>query len=624
MSAIPIELPVKASEAAALADLIFQQLEGRPLNDEVRLRLQGRLGVLGLTSIHPYFGSLQQDPVHSSSYFLAVDAVSGGVRRPLLLRMALSSAPASALFPESILIGRMRPGGGREVVVNAIPFSSTDHANIRKFAEEVDRAFLPRPQAALPAIAAGNRHPEISLPAAFDAFRTISKTLGVNMASTVQLSASREMATAAALEIRDGEDPLAPGHTRVSVDHLYHAGIWAAIRSGWREGYAAEVDHLIVSGSTAEEMNASIAAVRELIDAAAGFAKFTIDTSRLFQIQADVRSVEHWNVNEISEIYQQALEPEDREQLESSFAVPLVVGARTYDFTREEIRRLAVKFGQSLLLTEQLYDFIQSAKAGQKSWKHFDFEPSIDEAETLTTPREMIFYLSWLKARGRPAQLIAPNLGFRRSQPYPESLAELSRYAEYSSWPELLPRVKNEFAGDAVAELSDRLEELAGIARHFNATLSIHHGSGKQAHVIQQIGRTTGGRVNYKISGELQLQLFDVLSEESPRSPWRLLYERMVARCMEFAARGAFPGGAHLPEEKADSYLGDPDRGRTDGNLFLIFWLGYVVGSRDVNCPDGDTRFFKEKLDGLPFDLVKEVRRRNTRYIVWLAENLRS
>ena len=61
-----------------------------------------------------------------------------------------------------------------------------------------------------------------------------------------------------------------------------------------------------------------------------------------------------------------------------------------------------------------------------------------------------------------------------------------------------------------------------------------------------------------------------------------------------------------------------------DGNLFLVFWLGNIVGSRDVKSPDGDRRFFKEKLDELPPDLVAEVQRRNTRYIVWLAERLRA
>ncbi len=68
---------------------------------------------------------------------------------------------------------------------------------------------------------------------------------------------------------------------------------------------------------------------------------------------------------------------------------------------------------------------------------------------------------------------------------------------------------------------------------------------------------------------------------------------------------------------------GDCRRGRVDGNLFLVFWLGNVVGSRDFHSPDGDHRFFKEKLDELPSNLIRSVRERNTDYVVWLASHLR-
>ncbi len=175
-STIPFELPLKASESAALAELVFQQLEGRAIDDEQRNRLVSRAAPLKLESIRPHFGSLQQDPVHTSTYYLAVDAISAsGQARSLLLRLAMASSPSSGFFPNAILIGRMRPGGGREVVVNAIPFDSTDSEAILTFAQHVDPAFLPRPQGAQPAVAVGNRHPEISLPAAFDAFRRLLK-----------------------------------------------------------------------------------------------------------------------------------------------------------------------------------------------------------------------------------------------------------------------------------------------------------------------------------------------------------------------------------------------------------------------------------------------------------------
>src|SRR5579863_1974033 len=97
----------------------------------------------------------------------------------------------------------------------------------------------------------------------------------------------------------------------------------------------------------------------------------------------------------------------------------------------------------------------------------------------------------------------------------------------------------------------------------------------------------------------------------------------MCDRTNEFAAKGAFGAESELAAQYQDKYLGDSERGRVEGNLFRVFWLGKVVGSRDVHSPDRDRRFFKETLDELPPNLIAEVRRRNAKYIVWLADHLR-
>jgi hypothetical protein len=616
---LSVETSVKASEAAALADLIFQQTERTQLSDDMRARLQGRLPTLGLTGVVPYMGSLARDPVHSNAFYLAIDATDGAKTTPMLLRLAPASAPASSVFPNAELVGRMRPGGGREIVVNAIPFGPADHENIRIYAETIDRTFLPRPQGSQSAIAVGNRHPILSLPAAFDAFKQILRTSGVNLASTVQLSATREMTTDDVIAARDGENPVAAGHTRVSIKALYHAGLWAAIRAGWREGYNAEADHFIVTGNTPEEIARSVEATKEAIRHAAGYTKFTTDTSRLFELRADERHPQPWSDAEVEAQFESVLGREVRAWVLNEFGRTFEIGERRYSLAPAEIRRLAVKFGPSILLNEELFDYIKAQKSGLNSWKNFDFEPSLDEAETLTTPKELIFYMHWLKARGRAAQLVPPNLGFKKRQAYPESFEALEKYSHHKMWPELLPRTADQFNREPLTELAARISELAAVARFFNGTLSIHSGSGKQPEVLRHIGKSTGGRWNYKISGELQLQLFDVLSEQPPDSPWRQLYDRMVARCNEFAAKGAFGEESKLATAYEGSYLGDAHGGRTDGNLFLVFWLGNIVGSRDT-----DGRFFQEKLLELPADLVKEVRKRNTRYILWLAENLRS
>ncbi len=621
-----------ANEVVAIADRVFQQVEERTLDEDLRSRLAAELAALRLSSLRPYVASLERDPVHTSNYYLAVDAVAGGTPTPLLLHFAPVSATVSRLFPNPIQTGRIR-AGGREILLNAIPFASCDHENIRVFAEQINPAFLPRPQRAQPAIAAGNRHPEISLPAVFEAYRAILGKMNINMASTVQLSATREMTTDEALAARDGEDPTAAGHTRVSIRHLYHAGLWAAIRAGWREGYTAEADHFIVSGNNPQEVSRSVEAVKEAIRHAAGYTKFTTDTSRLFELAADLRHPPAWSDSVVAERFQQLFPEEEQRWILAEFSRPFRMDGASYAFTNEEIVRLAVKFGRSLKLNEELFDTIRAAKAQVRSGSSFDFEPSLDEAETLTTPKELLFYMHWLKARGRPAQLVPPNLGFKKRQAYPEAMQSagdkgigLRDYCQHKMWDELPSRAQRDFGGRPLDELAARVSELAAVARYFDATLSIHSGSGKQPEVLRRIGKASAGRVNYKISGELQLQLFDVLYEQPAGSPWRQLYDRMVKRANGFAAAGAFGAESELAAEYVKmgrgSYLGDTTRGRVDGNLFLVFWLGNVVGSRDVDSPDGDRRFFKEKLDELPEDLLQEVRRRNSRYVIWLAEHL--
>jgi hypothetical protein len=624
----------RQDETPALAELVLSIAESEKLTDEARGKLHTELAKRGFSSLRAYAGSLEEDPSERGCYYLAVDAVDANAGRPLLLQFSAGPSATSGRFGDSLWEGKVHLSGGREVGVKGCSFGSRDYDLIGKFAREVAPAFLPRPQRALPAIATGNRHPEISLPAAFAAFGTIREKFGANWASTVQLSATREMTTDDALAARSGEDPVAVGHTRVSIRHLYHAGLWAAIRAGWRAGYTAEADHFIVSGSTEAEIARSVEMVKEAIRQAAGYTKFTTDTSRLFELESDPRHPHAWSASVVEDRFSQIFPAEEARWVLEEFSREFHIDSTRYEFSREEIVRLAVKFGRSIKLNEELLDSIRAAKAGLGTGTDFDFEPSLDEAETLTTAKELLFYMHWLKARGRPAQLVPPNLGFKKRQAYPvkmETTAEhgkgLEEYSHHKMWPELGPRVVRDFQSQPLNELGARVAELAAVARHFDGTLSIHSGSGKQAEVLAAIGRSTRGRVNYKISGELQLQLFDVLSEQPAGSPWRQLFERMVDRARHFAEQGAFGAESKLADLYVkmgrEYYLGDAARGRVDGNLFQVFWLGNLVGSRDTQAPDGDHRFFKEKLDELPEDLLAEVRWRNSRYIVWLAEHLR-
>jgi hypothetical protein len=631
MSTDNAQLSIAMNEARSLTELVMQ-LTGAKSIAEARTQLAAGAGATQFTNLRVCPQSLEKDPEDNSTCYLVADVAGPKDKSSVLFQWSTGAGRTVSRFLHPLLNHRIS-AAGKEVELTVFPFSSTDRENVRAFAEKVARVFLPRPQRALPAIAAGNRHPEISLPAVFDAFREILARLNVNMASTVQLSATREMTTDDAISVRDGENPTAIGHTRVSIQHLYHAGLWAAIRSGWREGYSAEADHFIISGNTPKEITHSVGMVKDAIRHAVGYSKFTTDTSRMFELQADPRHPQAWPDSVIEEKFQRQFSAEEQRWILSEFSQLFRIEGAPCDLSRPEILRLAVKFGESLKLNEELFDEVKAVKAKAGLSTDFDFEPSIDEAETLTTTKELLFYMHWLKARGRPAQLVPPNLGFKKRQAYPSALATkpesgvgLEAYCHHKMWPELVPRATREFGGKPIDELKARVAELAAVARYFDGTLSIHSGSGKQAEVLEAIGKATGGRVNYKISGELQLQLLDVLSEQPAGSYWRSVFERMVHRARKFAAAGAFGAESELAElyvkRGLEFYLGDSARGRVDGNLFQVFWLGNMVGSRDVDAPDSDKRFFKEKLDELPEDLLAEVRRRNARYIVWLADHL--
>jgi hypothetical protein len=150
--------------------VIFSHAEGKPLSDELRSRLAGLAPA-------PTFDDQALFRLARQGSGPSVDLLPGD-RRPQRRASPSPHRPcfrADALFPDALLIGRMR-ASGREIVVNAIPFSSKDWGNVSRYAEQVDRAFLPRPQGARPAIAVGNRHPEISLPAAFEPSASFSGT----------------------------------------------------------------------------------------------------------------------------------------------------------------------------------------------------------------------------------------------------------------------------------------------------------------------------------------------------------------------------------------------------------------------------------------------------------------
>ncbi|HEY2012702.1 MAG TPA: hypothetical protein VGH38_04335, partial [Bryobacteraceae bacterium] len=366
-----------------------------------------------------------------SAYYLAVDGAQG---EPLLLYLALATAPTSSIFYKPLLIGRTRRANGPEMVINAIPFSPSDHENLAKFAATIDAAFLPRPQGSRTAITVSSALPQTGLPAAFEVFRAVMKRTGKNLAATGVPS------------------------TGVLANDVYFAGLWAAIRAGWRDGYSAAID-IPVAADTLDS-------ARETIRASSVFSVFSVDASRRFDERADSRNPSPWSELAVAERFEQSLPAEERAWILDEFVRPFDLGGVVYEFADSEVRCLAVKFGPGLKATEQLHETIRQSRSVLKTGKSFDLELLLEGSANPTTPKELAFCLHWLKARGHAAQLAAPTLG----------------------------------SGE---ELAQSLTQIAAIARHYQSTLSIR---GNEAHgpdVLETIARATLRRVNYRVPEEL-------------------------------------------------------------------------------------------------------------------------
>ena len=118
---------------------------------------------------------------------------------PLLLHMALATAPTSSIYHKPLLICRMRRTNGPEIVINAIPFGPGDHARRRNLRRTHQLRLL-----SAASRRAHHHHGRRGLCRGLRHLPRLQKRTGKNFAA-------------------------------FSGD--YHAALCAAIRAGWRTAY---------------------------------------------------------------------------------------------------------------------------------------------------------------------------------------------------------------------------------------------------------------------------------------------------------------------------------------------------------------------------------------------------
>jgi hypothetical protein len=259
--------------------------------------------------------------------------------------------------------------------------------------------------------------------------------------------------------------------TERTYEDVLDAASWAVFQEGYRLGFGADGDHL----KTEDE-------VKMALDL--GFSMITLDCSEMINNDVPAMSDE-----DVEKGYYN-LEPDyikriEQDYLDSEFSVKDVIsGDIKIAFDGGSLKRIVLIYGKALDFINHIYhDIIKPA--GRK----VDFEVSIDETMTPTTPQAHFFVASELKKKGVDVTSLAPRF-----------CGEFQKAIDY--------------IGD-IEQFEREFKVHAAIADHFGYRLSIHSGSDKFK-VFPIIGKYTKGRVHVKTAGTNWLEALKVIAHKKP------------------------------------------------------------------------------------------------------------
>jgi hypothetical protein len=258
------------------------------------------------------------------------------------------------------------------------------------------------------------------------------------------------------------------------------ASTWAVFQEGYEGPWGADGDHL-----KSEDW------VRTALQI--GFTMITADVSDYIRKEYAAKSD-----GQVLADYQR-LEEGYRRRLEETY-LPLKVDldtGRTVCFSREVLARTALIYGGAIEHALRLYQ----AGVEVKGEGGFDFELSVDETETPTTPEAHVFVAMEAGQRGVKIGSLAPRF-----------VGEFQKGIDY--------------IGD-LEEFERSFADHAALARKFGHRISVHSGSDKFS-VFPAVGRLTGGRFHLKTAGTHWLEAMKIISMHEPA-----LYRRLHGAALE-------------------------------------------------------------------------------------------
>ena len=261
-------------------------------------------------------------------------------------------------------------------------------------------------------------------------------------------------------------------------EQVLDAATWAVFQEGYERPWGADGDHL----KTEEWVRTALRA---------GFTMITADVSE--HIHQQFLAIP---LAELRGAYQ-ALDPAYRTRIERAY-LSLRLALDTEEavgFTEETLARTALVYREALEHSLRLY------RAALEVRPAFDFELSVDETSTPTTPAAHAF-----------VALEAQAAGIRVSSLAPRFIGEFQKGIDYLGDPPSFER---------------SLSTHAAVARALGHRLSVHSGSDKFS-VFPAVGRQTRGRFHLKTSGTSWLEAVRVIAACEPK-----MYRELHARALE-------------------------------------------------------------------------------------------
>jgi len=229
----------------------------------------------------------------------------------------------------------------------------------------------------------------------------------------------------------------------------------------WDSPWGADADHL----KTLEDIPPFIAA---------GYTFFTVDPSEYVDNSADTDS---------PDALKQKVKAADWDELSASYLPPQGEGLWG-NFETESLQHAMVKYGRAIQHAAMMFERLSQMK------DRFDFEVSVDETDSPTTPLEHFFIASELT-----------RLGVRFTSLAPRFIGRFEKGVDY--------------IGDLNA-LDAEMAKHAAVTKHFGTyKLSLHSGSDKFS-VYPLIAKHWGERVHVKTAGTSYLEALRVLAKYDP------------------------------------------------------------------------------------------------------------